>query len=508
MIPQIYQTLEGEVLRAQKRREGDGVRILYICQATLPSGQIVRLHNVEQASLLGGIGDYQRRRLRTRDDGDYKPQNSLEQANLNASVGEKVYITFIGGNIYKPVIIGYKQHTNQVDDVVLKDGGESDIASVQQYNGIREVIDQSGNYRFVRKGAPEVKFAPQGGAGDLLGAAVALAGALGGLGGSSGDTVFDGDQSPALEAKGPEQRLVVEILDNALYRVRDPEGAVLELNHTGKQGVFLSDNDFKSSEDVDESSSPASGGLVTSDPGSTDAEFIWLNRSDQLVYINARDTINIHTANLRKDNTDQDYFHTIGNNSTTEIAVDEIVTISGNSTHSVEGDRIFEIIGSYNNTVDADYSLAVEGATSIVSAGAIDIETQDAMSVIAASGYTLTTDGDFSVTAQGDVVQESSTGNVAVTASAGDITLVAAGQASLNLSGGQVALGGASAELLDLFDQTLDEMNKILTALQSQTHIGNLGIPTSPPVNAANYASSQAKVATIKSLLGSIKGSL
>jgi len=68
------------------------------------------------------------------------------------------------------------------------------------------------------------------------------------------------------------------------------------------------------------------------------------------------------------------------------------------------------------------------------------------------------------------------------------------GSGKLKISGEKVALGASPAELLDLFEQTLD-------ALIAQTHIGNLGIPTGTPINVADFTA-------IKTLLTQIKGTL
>jgi len=80
--------------------------------------------------------------------------------------------------------------------------------------------------------------------------------------------------------------------------------------------------------------------------------------------------------------------------------------------------------------------------------------------------------------------------------------------AKITIQNGQVALGTPAAELLDLFDQTLVQLNTLTTAMAAETHIGNLGYPTSPPLNAAAYAAVGSALTVIKSLLLTIKGSI
>ena len=334
-IPHIDSTIEGEIISVQPRRKGERNSILYTCRAQLPNGSLVELPNVAQASFLGGIGNYFRRRATVRDDSEY-PELSLKDADLDASIGERVYISFIGGNIYHPIIIGYKQHPNQVAE--FDTPSETDPSLVFQYNGLRETITDEGNWRITRKGAPEVKFKPQG---------VDFS--------ASSDDAFPGDKSPALTPKGPEQRLVMEVLDSALFRVRDPAGGLIEINHAGdKTGVFLSNNDWKSSEDVDNATEPESGGLRFDD-NSTDAEYIWLNRKKQHLILNARKVAQIYSFGKRKDVTEGDHSHKVLKNSLWAISENLNVTVGGNSEQKVEKDKKIEVNGDFNTEVVGNY---------------------------------------------------------------------------------------------------------------------------------------------------------
>lgn len=81
----------------------------------------------------------------------------------------------------------------------------------------------------------------------------------------------------------------------------------------------------------------------------------------------------------------------------------------------------------------------------------------------------------------------------------------------LSLAGtGFVALGNATSgiELLELFNQMLTALQTLTTAMALETHTGNLGFPTAPPLNAAAYAAVQAQLASIQALLLTIKGTL
>lgn len=85
---------------------------------------------------------------------------------------------------------------------------------------------------------------------------------------------------------------------------------------------------------------------------------------------------------------------------------------------------------------------------------------------------------------------------------------IAGTEGKLKLFAGKVGLGGPSAEVLDLFSQTLGLLSTLGTSLSTETHLGNLGYPTSPPLNAASYTQFMAQIEVIKALLTTIKGGI
>ena len=169
-----------EVISAEKRRVGTSNEYFYTCEATVNGVGTIFVPNCVQSSMFGGQGDYHRRRLRTREDGDKYPdkvEEILDPGNSDASIGERVYLLFLQGSLDHPVIVGYQQHPSQSDeeldptDSKLGDAVGS-IRSVSQYLGVRTTVDSKGQFRIIHKGAPEVKFVPKTGGllGDLAGA--------------------------------------------------------------------------------------------------------------------------------------------------------------------------------------------------------------------------------------------------------------------------------------------------------------------------------------------------
>jgi len=419
-IPRINATIEGEIIGVQPRKKGERNSILYICRAMLPNGSIAELHNVAEASLFGGVGDYFRRRSRARSDAEYN-EESLSQSDLDASVGERVYISFIGGSVYHPVIIGYKQHPNQVNEFEKPDEEKPNLVS--QYNGLRETISDEGDWRITRKGAPEVKFEPKSGIP------------------SGSSDVFDGDESVALVPKDESQRLIIEVLDKALFRVRDPEGGMIEIDHVGKKGIYLTNNDWKSSEDPDNDSEPSSGGL-RADDSKTDAEYLWLNRDKGLALLNARKIAQIYSFDKRKDVTEGDHSHKVGKNSSWEITENLSVVVKGSSEETVESDKKVSVTGKFD----------------------------------------INSTGNFTVDSKGDILLATATG------------------AALSLKGGQIALGnpnlpagvltGAKAEIADILEKLLQTL-----AVEAPAGFG------APLIGVAQYNELSLLIATLKGSL-------
>lgn len=73
------------------------------------------------------------------------------------------------------------------------------------------------------------------------------------------------------------------------------------------------------------------------------------------------------------------------------------------------------------------------------------------------------------------------------------------------LPGTKVAVTNGAVELLDLIDQVIAKINTTLTNIQAITVSGNLGYPTSVPINASSFATTATELAAIATLLGQLK---
>ena len=329
---------EGEILQMQEKITKDQKSLIrYVCLVHFAEGPKV-IANVRQSSALGGIADYWRRRLlATMDDSDStEAVNGSDQPGLNATVGERVIITFLNGSISNPIITGYLQHENQGAEATL-DGDDPEINAVFQYLGNRAEFNAKGEFRFIHKGLPTISHVEQG--------TFAAAGPL------LTTSEIKGNGSPAIEPAPETEITLFEFLEEGIFRIRDQEGQMIEIDRTKKR-IYISNNDLKSTE-----ATASSGGNQLS-TNSTDAEYVLLDKDKEMVLINARKIAQIYSADERKDVTEGDASHKIGGDMLTTVAGDETKKVSGQIT----------------STVQKDWEVSVNGKTTIASKGGVELD--------------------------------------------------------------------------------------------------------------------------------------
>lgn len=157
----------------------------------------------------------------------------------------------------------------------------------------------------------------------------------------------------------------------------------------------------------------------------------------------------------------------------------------------------------------------------------------DSLEVSKANGFQTSTPagGGATISQKSGQIDVNTGKGFTVTAAGADITLVSNGGAvklkdmaggELNLASGKVALGNGANEVLDQLVQLhtqlegqCDDLSNLSTAMQAETHLGNLGYPTGTPINLAQYATFQtqilavkAQITAIKTIINTLKGSL
>ncbi|NIT99514.1 MAG: hypothetical protein GWN01_00775 [Nitrosopumilaceae archaeon] len=121
------------------------------------------------------------------------------------------------------------------------------------------------------------------------------------------------------------------------------------------------------------------------------------------------------------------------------------------------------------------------------------------------SGMTITIDG------QNDAmtIQTSGGAKAVVDGTNDTVELKDNGTGALKITGEKVAIGASSAELLQQISDQLEKIAEWANSVGSaHDHVGNLGYPTAPPTQAADYVALGTDLSSIKALVDGIKGTL
>lgn len=105
--------------------------------------------------------------------------------------------------------------------------------------------------------------------------------------------------------------------------------------------------------------------------------------------------------------------------------------------------------------------------------------------------------------ATGDYSVANPTTSIKATAS-GDMTLEAS-QAKAVFGKGKFELSGPAGGLMENLSKSLQELIDLTTAMQTEVHVGNMGYPTAPPTNAAQYAKAMTALTGIKTVVDILK---
>ena len=79
---------------------------------------------------------------------------------------------------------------------------------------------------------------------------------------------------------------------------------------------------------------------------------------------------------------------------------------------------------------------------------------------------------------------------------------------SVKIKSAKIAIGFNGVELLDTIVKFMEQVSDVCLSLSTMTHTGNLGYPTTPPLNLADYLKVKAQVEALKTKLSMIKGGL
>ncbi len=443
--PKIDCPIEGEIIGVtDKSGEATKGPFFYKVLATYPNGSKGVLTNVAMKTAFGGIGDYFQFRLRgSYEDADNQPTSKdfPKDSTRKAAIGDRVIIQFLGGHLNRPIITGFLPHPST--NWHYEKHSDLKPQGIFTYLGVTAHWDEAGQFQFVRRGAPEVLYKPSAGG---------LAGAIDSLASGSLDDSDDPTKPPnvpGLKPKPDDEVVRVAFLDGGVFRVTDSAGQMLEMDHN-KNRIYISNNDLKSTDGSGESQGPQ---IATN---STDAEYILWDSDKQMILANARKLLELYSFDKRKDVTDGDYLSKVHGTLTWQVDKDVTEKFGGSHTYSAQKD--------YKANVGGDHKLTTVGDFIVSSTGAATLSSTKDMS--------LSSKGAFSATATQDM------------------NFSASGGSSFKMANGKMALKGATGEVIDLNIQILQAILKLT--------VGTIGGASTPPINAADFASLLVKYQGLK----------
>lgn len=470
--------------------------VSYVCRVTLAEGEEIVLPNVIEGSMFGGIDDYmQIRRRGTKDGGNTFKIRAPDD--MKAHIGERVYIAFIGGSIFRPVIISFAQHPNQV---VRFEEISPDVNPqlFMRYLGMDMTIDEDGQFFMTHFGAPEINYTGSDAStlanlGALAGEALGAVSSLGGdeyKGYEEGDETLNEPESDAVDPQDFKFKTIMEMLKDGTWRVRDSLGQMLWVDPKNSQ-IYLSNNGVKSSDPLD-----SSGGLQI-ESNSTDAEYLLLDRKKELVLINARKIAQIYSFDKRKDVTEGDHSHKVGGDEKITIAGDKDDEIDGSVTRVIKTDLDEEVSGNVTWKIDGDFEETLSGAVTWKAEDTLDWTVSGAMTLTCEDALDFSITSDWTVDCQG---------NFALT-SKGDMSMLDATGAGWKVSSGKVEIGSGVAGLFDTVIQLEKQVEALIDAIGQITVPTAVG-PSGPPINLPVIQQVKIQMTQITMKLEQVKGSL
>lgn len=177
------------------------------------------------------------------------------------------------------------------------------------------------------------------------------------------------------------------------------------------------------------------------------------------------------------------------------------VTKSPTGAYSIEN-----LLSSMNISALGDFEFKNKTSSSSISAmGDIEVKNKIASASISMTGdiEVKNKTGSLSISSTGDIKIKNPLVNIEATKS-GELS-VDSSKAKLEMGKGKFELTGATGGLVDTFINTLTALSDMAKSLSTEVHIGNLGYPTAPPSNAADYVKAMTELEKLKIVLTGLK---
>jgi hypothetical protein len=450
--------LDGEVLKVSKGSgKGGASSIYYDVLVTFPNGSRSVVSKVLQASIFGGIADQFQGRLRGTDDEETIDFSSDEKEN-ETNVGDRVVVCFLGGDIRRPLIIGYLPHPKETNHFKGHDSLKPQSKLI--YLGMEFFVDETGQLKIIHRGAPTIK--------------KASGFAIPDLGSLTGKESNATKSNPAVEPAPEEGITIMEFLDDGVFTVYDYDGQQFLMDRT--EGIIkLTNAGKKTIESLGASLS------------SSDGEYLLLDSGEGMLEIGATELISVVSegdieVSATGDNTvsiEGDEEYTVGGSKTDSITGDHEISIDGDRTVTIGGDAEDTISGNYTGSVSGDMSVTVSGdlTSDITGNYTVSVTGDTSFSITGAASFDVT--GDYSLDSKGSGAMSAISG-----------WEIKEAVASITMKSGKVAIKGATGELLALIIEAIDAISQLTVP----TGVG----PSGPPINAAAFAAIKVKINGMK----------
>lgn len=445
------------------------------------NGNEVYLTDVLCADMFGGIGDFSH--IRKRGNKDSSPASSFVSENgyddpeaSSSRVGDRVIVSFLGGDINNPVIIGFLPHPNnqfqlpENDPESVKERPQARI----QYQGNQIDVSPIGEVKYTHFGAPSVN--------DLVNGEPTEPEVIEDTPPAEIEerSADEGLPIPALEPILP-QRLINFDIDEGDSEERptplENDSLVYPDPKYMTQLGFLSKGEFYVQDSAGQALFFARD--ETTITVTNQYETIQLDKTNKKIYFNSSGDIEVNSV--------VDFNQSVGGNRNTIIAVDEIIHVQGNEFKTVDGNVDHTIKGNFDTAITGNYTISSEGDffNIFMKSGNSFVldDAKEAMFLIHNTGATI------SISPKGDLTIQSSDGSlVSLNTKKGDIGITTKAGGYINVGEKILMSDKSGKQILTLTDSTIEinaDSDVILNAKNVNINSGSVALGSQAALSVA-----------------------
>lgn len=335
---------DGEIVKCNGVNDTEAFVTQYTILMRWKDGTESILVNVPVITMFGGIGDYSHIRARQSFDEDkawFEDMYSTQER--RRSPGDRVLVSFINGDVKKPIIIGFYPHIGRKNEEATMDLPEPDNDAPQmtiKYLGIETEVNPAGELTLTHRGAPSVSWD-----GSVDPEAID----------ETGPTELpersaqDGEALPVNDPTLPEKAQA--LVDNAFEDpFGNPQLVYPDAKYTTRQSFLERGEWYVCDSEGQQFFLDRDSQTITITNGN---DTIQIDKANKSIFISSSGNIETHSAEDSVTQTD--------NNSYATTQQDDIKTVNGNSWTSIGGDEDKKTTGNFTGKNTGTWSLNCEG---------------------------------------------------------------------------------------------------------------------------------------------------